>query len=117
MHLCDNCSQKLEGEAPEIGSLSAGSAFPGQASGDRIVRMAVTRTSKMLRAARTAGLVKLQRGIGCVDQWRLWTVSIGWRGTMLHCLRGQQRALFNRCCASGEGLLTSANWSIMFLQN
>jgi hypothetical protein len=30
-------------------------------------RMAVTRTSKMLRAARKAGLVKLQRRIGCVD--------------------------------------------------
>ena len=27
-----------------------------------------------MRAARTAGLVKLQRGIEFIDQWRLWAV-------------------------------------------
>jgi len=35
-------------------------------------RTAVTRNWKMLRDARTAGLVKLRRGIGMVGGSRLW---------------------------------------------
>ena len=57
-------------ELPTIRSTHA-----APAANDRKVRTAVTRPSKMLRAARKAGLVKLRRGIGRIGQWLLWAES------------------------------------------